>query len=194
MKESLEDFVKAHRNEFDSFEPRPDLWQDICEEITPPENKKPETKITGFNSRYFLRYAAAAVLLLATGFGLRVLTQKGSANDMVAQAPVSLQKVAPEMAEVENYYTMLISQKQEELNSFDLAALEMDEDWHHELAQLDSSYQKLKKELLTHPDKEKVVAAMTRNLRIRIEMLNRQLQVLERINTIKNQPKNETHV
>ena len=189
MKESLEDFVRAHRDEFDSFEPRPDLWQDICEELTAPVKK--ETKIIGFNSRDFLRYAAAAVLLLATGFGLRLVTQKNNQVAGNTMAQVQLAKVAPEMAEVESYYTRVINQKKSKLNDIDLKAIGMDEEWNQELAQLDSSYQKLKKELLINPDKEKVIAAMTRNLHIRLEILNRQLQVLERINTIKDQPKNE---
>ncbi len=37
MKDKLEKFVKEHRDEFDTFEPRPDLWQDIGKEL--PQKK-----------------------------------------------------------------------------------------------------------------------------------------------------------
>ncbi|NJO03617.1 MAG: hypothetical protein HC880_19775 [Bacteroidia bacterium] len=53
------------------------------------------------------------------------------------------------------------------------------------MTQLDSMYTSLKKELYQLPSKEEVVEAMIINLQTRIKILNRQLEILERINDLK---------
>lgn len=191
MKDRLEEFVSEHRDEFDVFEPRPDLWQNICPEI--PESRK-EAKVinikfgerASFSADFlFMRIAAAVVLLL--GCGLTLFLMKQNAPDASTMMAASQQQVigniAPEIVEVEAYYVSEIEEMKGELSEYDkkILGLSGQKEIDRELARLDSSYMQLKKQLYTTPNTEEIVEAMVQNLQIRIEVLNRQLEVLQSI-------------
>ena len=53
----------------------------------------------------------------------------------------------------------------------------MNADWQHELVSLDSSYRVLKQQLLQHPQPDAVLTAMNRNLQVRLDILDRQLNL-----------------
>ncbi|TXK50879.1 hypothetical protein FVR03_04290 [Pontibacter qinzhouensis] len=191
MKDSLKDFVEQNREEFDVFEPRPELWQEICKELPA---KKEEAKVirfsfgdnTSFSTDFaFMRVAAAVLLLLGCGLTLLLTKQNvaNNANTIAATEQVTINRIAPELVEVEAYYTTLINSKKNELSDYDLKVLGLDDDQSidRELARLDSNYKELKQQLYTTPNTEKVMGAMIQNLQIRIEVLNRQLEVLEKI-------------
>jgi hypothetical protein len=59
------------------------------------------------------------------------------------------------------------------------------------MARLDSSYTQLKKQLYTTPNTDKVMGAMIQNLQLRIEVLNRQLEVLQRVEKLQKQQNSE---
>lgn len=215
MKDRLKDFVNENREEFDVFEPRPELWQEICTElkIQQAQEKKPrkEAKVISINfgerlnftaDFMFMRVAATIVLLLACGITLWTVKQNNPAatnttNTLAANTGTgdqeSIYQVAPELAEVEVYYTSQINSKREELSEYDLKVLGLDEtrEIDRELARLDSSYTRLKNQLYTTPNTDQVMAAMVQNLQIRIEVLNRQLEVLKKIEAIKEQDTTE---
>jgi hypothetical protein len=147
----------------------------------------------------FMRVAATIVLLLACGITLFMVKQNSptATNTIAANTSIgeqaSVYQVAPELAEVEVYYTSQINSKREELSEYDLKVLGLDEtrEIDRELARLDSSYTQLKNQLHTTPNTDQVMAAMIQNLQIRIEVLNRQLEVLKKIEGIKEQDTTE---
>ncbi|GGG17313.1 hypothetical protein [Pontibacter amylolyticus] len=212
MKDRLKDFVNENREEFDVFEPRPELWQEICTELTvqkaQQEKPRKEAKVISINfgdrlnftaDFMFMRVAATIVLLLACGITLWTVKQNNpvATNTLAAATETgeqaSVYQVAPELAEVEVYYTSQINSKREELSEYDLKVLGLDEtrEIDSELARLDSSYTRLKNQLQTTPNTDQVMAAMIRNLQIRIDVLNRQLEVLKKIEAIKEQDTTE---
>jgi hypothetical protein len=69
--------------------------------------------------------------------------------------------------------------------------LGIEEDFGKDLAGLDSSYHRLKRELASTPNKEQIMDAMILNLQMRMEILNKQLKTLEKIKSIKSNRKNE---
>lgn len=75
---------------------------------------------------------------------------------------------------MEAYYSSQLGRRQAELRQLD--AQNPAADWPHELAALDSSYRQLKEELPHHPQPEVVLTAMNRNLQIRLDILDQQLQ------------------
>ncbi|GAA4305452.1 anti-sigma factor [Nibribacter koreensis] len=201
MKDRLEDFVKAHRDEFDSFAPRPDLWQEIASELEPggqttmhvePETGK-EATIIALNWNVAWRYAAAvamlvSVFLTAWYYG----ANSAQAPQMAATQPASLEKIAPELKQIETQFVSVIEQKESQLQAYDLKALGMDKEWEQEAKALDASYNQLKQELYTTPNKAELIQAMSDNLKMRIAILNRQLAILENIQTVKQQNTDET--
>lgn len=75
---------------------------------------------------------------------------------------------------MESYYVSQLADRKAELSQLapDAAA-----DWTRELVDLDSSYQRLKRELPRHPQPEVVLTAMNRNLQIRLDILDQQLEL-----------------
>ncbi len=207
MKDKLKEFANNHREDFDVFEPRPELWQQICQQTQAP---KKEAKVINikFGERasiiadmFFMRVAAAIILLLGCGLTLLLMKQNNPAiNNMMAVGQTqSIGTIAPEIIEVEAYYVSQIEEKKNELSEYDKKVLGLGEqkEIDQELARLDKNYLQLKKQLYTTPNTEEIVEAMVQNLQIRIGVLNRQLEVLQNIKkmerTLNAEPKeNET--
>lgn len=203
MKDRLEEFVSENREAFDVFEPRPELWQEICHEL--PKAKKETTRVIKFNfgdsfslsgNLVFMRVAAAVVLLLGCALTLVLMKQNApDTNNTLAaateQAP--LNRIAPELVEVEAYYASQIEAKKSQLSAYDLKVLGLDKDQEidQELERLNTSYQQLKKELYTTPNTDKVMDAMIQNLQIRIRVLNRQLEILQKVEQLQKQQTSE---
>jgi hypothetical protein len=202
MKDRLKDFVGEHRDDFDVYEPRPELWQEICQEIS--AKPKETTKVIKFSfgesfsfsgNMAFMRVAAAVILLIGCGLTLWI-TKENTAEGNYTIAAVNqpaINKIAPELVEVEAYYTSQLKDKREELSEYDMKVLGLDEkrDIDREIARLDSSYMQLKQQLLTSPNSDKVMNAMIQNLQLRIEVLNRQLEVLQKIEKLQKQTTTE---
>lgn len=78
---------------------------------------------------------------------------------------------------MESYYVAQLNERKAELRQLaDSAAGSPTAEWRHDLAALDSSYHTLKLELPHHPQPDMVLTAMNRNLQIRLDLLDRQLQ------------------
>jgi len=140
--------------------------------------------------------AALALLLVAAGVGEAwktnrnptVATQVASASpaaDQYADADPSVLPASQGGAEVdarldtavhgmERYYIAQLTDRKTQLSQLAPAATA---EWARELVGLDSSYQQLKRELPRHPQPEVVLTAMNRNLQIRLDILDRQLEL-----------------
>ena len=176
----LEDFVRKNRPEFDTFEPPDDLWQDISQELGP---EKSNVRPLWFRTPV-MRYAAAVLIVLSAGVGLYQLGRYSANSDRLAEAgknTVNLAQINPELAQAEVYYTSLINQEKAMLNPAEVERLGLKDDFSQDLSVLDSTYQVLKKQLVTEPNKEPIVAAMIRNLQLRVEILREQIETLQRV-------------
>ena len=235
---SLETFVERHRADFDTHEPRPDLWavleqqlnavapaMRLSDEVVIAPLLVAEAPMVAFiapaasvtagdagRASWFQRYgvaAALALLVLAAGaseawktrpVGAQVATAGAAAMvpGRVATAPdaalyqdgnpTSLtaaehtagpdSQLVRAVRGMEAYYTNQLARRQSELSQLSgpgMAA--MNADWKHELVSLDSSYRVLKLQLLRHPQPDAVLTAMNRNLQVRLDILDRQLNL-----------------
>lgn len=182
------------------FEPRPELWQEICQEI--PHSPNQEAKVinlklggrASFSADYFfMRVAAAIALLLGCGLTLFLMKEQQPEAAETMAINSTLERIAPELPEVEAYYVNHIDAKKAELSNYDLKVLGLDGEQtiDAELAKLDSTYLELKKQLYTSPNTDDIMGAMIQNLQIRIEVLNRQLEVLQKLQQVQQQPNSE---
>ena len=88
----------------------------------------------------------------------------------------------------EYYYQMVIHEKLEKIKAYDEALSErIKKDFFQELSTLDAAYQTMKRELVESQSNEQVISAMIHNLQLRIDVLNKQLEIL---NEIEEQSKN----
>ncbi|WP_420583191.1 hypothetical protein [Reichenbachiella sp.] len=171
MKDKLEDFIKSNREGFDDLEPRSDTWSKIQQELL-QENKQKD---------YTWLWKAAAVIFLCISVGLAVDRTMNADIEEVAAVNQSQKSRSSELREVEGYYTQLISQKRSEIKSvIDKKGL-VDVELLEDMQQLDNMYAKLKKDLKRNQNDERLINAMIQNLQLRVEILNKQLRILERI-------------
>ncbi|UXP32460.1 hypothetical protein N6H18_00530 [Reichenbachiella agarivorans] len=171
MKDNLEDFIRAHRDKFDDLEPKKGLWDAINENLDEnQETKKP--------FQYIWIWKAAAVVFVCISLGLlieRNWTPKSSETVVVEDNPKE------DIQEIENYYAGLIQERKAEILQVMSQSEVMDGELIADLDDLDRMYQELKIELSQNQNNEKVISAMIQNLQLRVEILNKQLKVLEQL-------------
>jgi len=182
MSKRMEDFIKANKNEFDELEPSSKLWENIESRLVLGQPAKREAKT--FSLGFVLRVAAIVIMVMGIGF---VLYLKNGQPGKVDYAAIN-----PEYAKQQVKYASLVETKRTELKSLTRSNPELYKEFNGEIAKMDSTYNKLNRELATSPNQERVLRAMIRNLQIQTEVLNQQLNVIEQFNQFKNQQRNET--
>lgn len=162
---NLEKFIKSNREEFDAKEPREKLWTQI------------ESDLDGGKTDYGWLWKAAVVVLLAvSGYLIWERAQVQTIESTVA----SELQVDPEFVETELYCTQLITQKILVLEEYDIDDQKIKEVFKNDLSSLDSSYLELKQEFID-TNNEAVLDALIDNLIVRMELLNQQLMILDKI-------------
>jgi hypothetical protein len=171
MNDKLEKFIKSHRADMDAKEPRPDLWIDIANEVSS------ETKQRSLN-RSFVWWRAAAVLFL---FVTSLLVLERFITEPKEEVAIENEQ----LLEAEDFYIDLISQKKNEVIALS-EAYDLGNDFTNEINMLDSMYAVLKKDL-TKGNGDVIADAMILNLQLRIEILNKQLSIIQAIEESNNE-------
>jgi hypothetical protein len=171
MKDNLEDFIRAHREDFDTGEPHESGWKKVEAELVFSKQK------TIWNSLPLWRAAAIVFMLISTAL---VVSNKLSQES--SRSNISLK----EFNEVEAYYTKEIYQKVKLIEEISAGEeVQVSEDFR----QLDAMYEVLKEEMKARPSK-KVKDALVLNLMVRINLLNEQLRRLESDDDLKEEEGN----
>ena len=89
------------------------------------------------------------------------------------------------------HFTKLIQIKQKQLLSIKYDSPELYEHFVADYNKLDKSYNDLKEEMKTNPNKEVLLEKMIGNLQLQIELLNQQLKVVRQLNKIKKDKQDE---
>jgi hypothetical protein len=187
MKESLESFVRENKKDFDQFEPPADLWNKIEKQLD--EKKIGITNEIGLKKErvvrvsFLLKVAATLIPILFAGLWFYQYQLKQSTD---------LSNIDPLLAKQQIHYASLIEIKRSELKLIEKEEPQLYQEFSSEIKKMDASYQKLKNDLPASPNQEETVKAMIRNLQIQTELLNQQLQIIQQINQIKKEQKNET--
>ena len=173
---NLEEFIRANREEFDSKEPREKLWSHI------------ESDLDGGSQKDFgwMWKAAVVVLVAVCGF---LIWERGQHQVNISTASATDLYMGPEFLETELYYTQLITQKQQQVESFNQGDPELKNDFKNDLASLDTIYHELKQEYI-ETGNDVVLDAMMSNLQLRKELLDQELMILEKL---ENEYRHETN-
>jgi hypothetical protein len=158
MNDGLEEFVLKNGRLFDDLEPKEELWNKVNRKLTRPKEKKP----------LFIFWKVAAVLLfMSTAYLIAERWQDRDEDKTV---------VLDEFIEVESYYASLISERRYQLNQGNevLAKITFEE-----LNELEEYYVLLKDDFQNLGSQERIVAALIQNLQLRMQLLNRQIHLLE---------------
>lgn len=87
MNNRLEEFVRDHREEFDSEEPDNKIWEKISREMDPDKDKKKQTPVVQIPLHWIKRSAAAAVLILIAGAIWYFSTGRNAQQPGIVQQP-----------------------------------------------------------------------------------------------------------
>ena len=191
MSNELENFINNNREEFDSEEMRNGAWEKLQNKLS-EKNKMPGLKTSHF------WWAAAAILIISLS-GIVYFTVFKSANN----EQIAINKVALPPKElidaVDTSYTSqmylfaeLIQIKQLELKKNQKKHPRLYRQFLKDDNQLDSSYNYLKSELSANPNKEVLLEAMIQNLQLKVELLTRQLQIIQQSKNKKTKNENKT--
>nr|WP_295925721.1 hypothetical protein [uncultured Dyadobacter sp.] len=183
-KDRLERFVRDNRDGFDTFLPQDSLWSQIESQLhneIPIVSEKSKKKIRRLNNPYFdWRIAAGVFLALGIGFLVYLNNEYGITRD-----PNVALKV-PAYAREFNQYNVAIDQKREEIIKLARNNPELYKDFSADLESLETSYKNLRSNLSNAPNQEALLEAMVQNLQLQVDLLNQQLEILQRINKVKN--------
>jgi hypothetical protein len=184
MSKRLEDFIRDNHEEFDDLEPRADLWSRIEEKMEVPVVEMPKKReAKTFSLGFVMRVAALIVVVMGIGFVMYLRSGKTAGVDLAA--------INPEYAKQQVRYVSLIETRRTELKELTKSDPQLYQELSTELDKMGASYKKLKRDLATSPNQERVLRAMIRNLQVQAEVLNQQLELIEQFkgndnNEIKN--------
>ncbi len=189
MSNRIEDFIHSHRDEFDSEVPSPQVWNQVNEQLSGIE----KNQIITF---HWIRWSAAAAILVLLGAGAwyrlssysKPTVEVALANDQSPAAgdSILLNEINPVYAREVFHFTQLIELKQVELKQLENENPELYHQFINDINNLDSSYNRLKRELPANANREQLLEAMIRNLQVQMDLLNQQLQVIQLIKQSKN--------
>ncbi len=184
MSKRLEDFIKANREEFDDLEPRAGLWGKIEMQLPDEEPAPKKREAKTFSLGFVLRVAASIVVFMGLGFVIFFRS--------VEHRQVDLAAINPEYAKQQMQYASLVESKRVELKKVAQTDPELYKEFSGEISKMDSTYKKLNAELANSPNQELVLREMIRTLQVQLDVLNRQLSVIERFNEVKSDQTNES--
>ena len=128
----------------------------------------------GLGEAWKSKYSAASVVSEATGSLEPYLGPQSTALAASDGGPDVDARLDTAVHGMERYYLAQLSNRKEQLSQLAPATIG---EWTRQLVGLDSSYQQLKRELPRHPQPEVVLTAMNRNLQIRLDILDQQLEL-----------------
>lgn len=179
----LKGFVNQNRESFDDKGPSDRVWQKIEVDLANSNPMNIEKR-----HPYLAIWKVAAVFFFFATSVLLVMKWQEPATMVVDNG-----QQVDEFEMAEAYYMKVIGQKQAELSMSLTISPELANKFDRDLEVLDSLYQQLKRDIQAKGDASKVQDAMVQNLRLRIEILNYQLDILEKVKTTKDN-ENEANI
>ncbi|HEY1199402.1 MAG TPA: hypothetical protein VGE79_00400 [Niastella sp.] len=199
MSKGLEQFMRDHREEFDTDVPGEHVWKNLEHQLAANDSKEPKQARNGkiISVLKVLRWSAAAAILILAGIGIFSLLNKRGFNspDYANNQPEKetptvnerlLKEINPNYAQEVVQFTQLIEDKQNELKEIEKENPNLYKMFVADINKLDSSYNALKKELPENPNREQLLEAMIENLRLQTEILNQQLSIINQIKASKS--------
>ena len=173
-KDKLEGYIEANREAFDSEVPRSHLWDGIANTLL--HKISTTRKKTDFS---WMWKAAAIIFFGLSGYLIirDISPESGTANNVSIEYR--------EFQNAENYYNSMIHMKQQELMEFIDKNSPFYEEFKNDVSELDSIYTALKIEFDNNND-DLIMEAMVRNLQLRIEIMDHQLKIIQKVKKLNN--------
>ena len=174
MSNKLKKFIRDKRAAFDDEVPSGKVWENIEASFSVQQKKK-------FVLRPLYKWSMAAAAMLIIASGIYFIVNRDTAVTTAVTSETEDNKLPPEYASQMNQFVQLIDTKQEELKTLAKEQPELYNKFTTAINQLDSSYNTLKNQLSSTPNKEMLLEAMIQNLQLQLNVLNQQLNIINQI-------------
>ena len=184
----LEQIIQNNREAFDNCEAPAGLWDKIDKSLGKEiiQNSEADEVVFKFKKSSISRFTswaiAASVLLVMSYLSIFYLNNK---SDTIEQI---IADVAPQYGDKMVQYTSLIESKREEIKQIETHDPVMYKEFATEIEKLNQDYQNLQTELSQTPNQEDLVKAMIQNLQVQLDILNRQLKIIEKVKEYQKNP------
>lgn len=182
MKDRLEKFIIDNRNEFDTMEPPAGMWDKINQSV----QKEKKIELKPRNWKGILWKAAGVMIIFGISFTISEMLHRND-GAVAESSPEREEAQYPQLIEAEAYYTSQMNKQMTEIDKFSHTYPELKSQVDYDITELDSMYQELKNDLQDNVDNEEVVEAMIQNYRLKLQILE---EILEMLNQLEN-PSNE---
>ena len=184
----LEQIIQNNREAFDNCEAPAGLWDKIDKSLGKEiiQNSEADEVVFKFKKSSISRFKswaiAASILLVMSYLSIFYLNNK---SDTIEQI---IADVAPQYGDKMVQYTCLIESKREEIKQIETHDPVMYKEFATEIEKLNQDYQNLQTELSQTPNQEDLVKAMVQNLQVQLDILNRQLMIIEKVKKYQKNP------
>lgn len=185
---NLEQFIQNNREAFNNCEAPAGLWDKIDQSLGKENKAKPEAdeiiiKFKKSSISKLKMWAMAASLTVLVGYILAFyMNNKSNSTEQIVA------DVAPQYGDKMIQYTSLIESKRVEIKQIETHDPEMYKEFASEIEKLNQDYQSLQTELSQTPNQEDLVKAMVQNLQVQLDILNRQLKIIEKVKQYQKNP------
>ena len=176
----LHEYITQHKEEFDTFSPQAEVWENLEKRLTSAQPKRKfQLKFT------HIKWVAGIAFGLCLGYywGQKKDDCVPVSNEFTALPPVYAQQVAS--------YASLIQTRRDNLEGLRKENPDLYAEFSEEWRTLEQSYQTLRTALAQNPNQEEILRAMLQNLRWQADILEKQLSVMHTIQTKENEAKDE---
>lgn len=185
---NVEQFIQNNREAFDHCEAPEGLWDKIDKSLEKEiiQKKESDEIIIKFKkssiSKLKIWAIAASLIVLIGYFSAFYLNNKSNSTEQIVA------NVAPQYGDKMVQYTSLIESKRVEIKQIETHDPEMYKEFASEIEKLNQDYKNLQIELSQIPNQEDLVKAMVQNLQVQLDILNRQLMIIEKVKQYRKNP------
>jgi hypothetical protein len=172
--DKFEKYIVDHREEFNVYEPSPELWHKINRPVLHTSNYS------------WLWKAAAILIIFGASFWANTIIR--NAKHLALKSDISGSE-APKITETEKYYSGLIQTKLQEMQNALTSYPQLKNDLRHDFSELDSAYRDMKKDLKDNVSNQEVIEAMIQNYRLKLKLLQQIQQELQNQNDKNKKPR-----
>ena len=183
MKDNLERFIAENRDQFDLYDPDQRLWKGIQVRVR-------RKKALRIGTAGILWRAAAIIIIFMMSFLVQEYLHRNNIWLGSRERDIETDAI-PELKEAEIYYSTLVNEKLIEIQPLIDDFPELSSELSNDLAELDSVYNSLKKDLIDNIANDEVVEAMIQNYRLKLEILEDLLKYLQGTSNTKVNGNNE---
>ena len=190
-KTKLERFIRDNREDFDHHEVPVGLWAKIDKSLGEDKSEQLSVENTETCNQTAVKIIrnwrkiwaiAASIILLIGCFSVFYLKNSPESTEQIVA------EVAPQYNDKMVQYASLIETKREEIKAIEIHDPVMYKEFATEIEKLNQDYQNLQDELPQTPNQGELVEAMIQNLRVQLDILNRQLIIIQKVKEYQRTP------